>query len=252
MHHQHSNDTGTYIVTGASSGIGKATAIALAQRNRKVLAVARRQHLLDALARQYPQFITTLSADLADANAIEQLALAAQELGNILGVVHAAGTLIDLANYQQADTQKLLDGMAVHVAAPMALNNRLGDHLSGARVMYIDSHSASNLRVGWASYSIIKSAAQMAARAAAEELIDSIVIRVFPGAVDTPLVASVLASTNTSPTVDTFRKLEANGEMTSPSIVGDFLANILTRATKIDLHSRSVWDINNPDDQIFD
>ena len=42
----------TVLVTGASAGIGRATAVALAQAGAKVIATGRRKNELDALAKQ--------------------------------------------------------------------------------------------------------------------------------------------------------------------------------------------------------
>jgi short-subunit dehydrogenase len=59
------------VVTGASSGIGRATAVALAARGARVMAVARRQSLLDELVRECGPQTEALPADLGDRAAAE-------------------------------------------------------------------------------------------------------------------------------------------------------------------------------------
>lgn len=240
-----------YIVTGASSGIGQATALALAQNNCQVLAVARSVKPLIEIAQRYPSLVIACCADLASERGVEQV-LSAIKSKPLAGIVHAAGSSIALAAYNNLAERALLDHMAVHVIAPITLHKKLGEQLFDARVVFIDSYSANAPRIGWASYSIVKAAAQMAARSAAAELTRSTVVRVYPGAVRTPLVEAVLSSSTQSPTVKLFRELEASGKITSATEIGNFIANILSNATLEALAQREVWDYNNPHDRIFD
>lgn len=77
------------IVTGASSGIGRATAARLAIQGVSVYALARRATLLDELAVAFPG-ITPLPADVTDQ---EQLHAAAERIGPADIVVASAGTI---------------------------------------------------------------------------------------------------------------------------------------------------------------
>src|ERR1700730_8357284 len=61
------------IVTGASSGIGHATALALAQRGALVTAFARSEGKLNELASQNRERILPITGDVADAASIERL-----------------------------------------------------------------------------------------------------------------------------------------------------------------------------------
>ena len=58
----------TVLVTGASAGIGKAAAIALAEAGAKIIATGRRKQELDALVRQCGGAVTeAIAGDLNDA-----------------------------------------------------------------------------------------------------------------------------------------------------------------------------------------
>lgn len=235
-----------FIVTGASSGIGRATAAALAQRSVEVLAVARRSEPQAELQNQHGDNVRVLAADLATHQGIEDLAALATAYGRVNGVVHAAGSSIPPAGYGQLAADELAEHFRIHVTTPIEINNRLQHLLRGGRVVYTDSYSAAAPRPGWSGYSIIKAAAQMAARAADEELEDVQVIRVFPGGVRTPLVQAILDSPTPSPTREDFRELDASGQLSEPDVIGTYIAGIALDATMEQLAAREFWDYNDP------
>jgi short-subunit dehydrogenase len=81
-----------FLVTGASSGVGRAIAVELARRGGRVLATARRTDRLAALADGSGGAIGFLAGDICDPAFREQLVAAtAARLGGIDGVVAAAG-----------------------------------------------------------------------------------------------------------------------------------------------------------------
>lgn len=78
------------IVTGASSGIGEAAAVALARRGASVLAIGRNARRLEAVA-QRNAGIAPCVADLADRTSTETVFSAAQHLGVPTILVCSAG-----------------------------------------------------------------------------------------------------------------------------------------------------------------
>jgi NADP-dependent 3-hydroxy acid dehydrogenase YdfG len=62
------------LVTGASAGIGRAAALALAQAGAKIIATGRRKSELEALAKQGGGAIVTLAGDLNDKGFVDELA----------------------------------------------------------------------------------------------------------------------------------------------------------------------------------
>ncbi len=72
------------LATGADAGIGKAIAHELAARELNVVAVARRQHLLDALKGELEEQcgvqVRTLALDLTEPNAVENIDRATQDV----------------------------------------------------------------------------------------------------------------------------------------------------------------------------
>src|SRR5579883_2726965 len=80
------------LVIGASSGIGRETAILFANAGARVMAAARRQDRLNQLKQQYPT-IAVHAADANDPAAMQALVQATEaEVGPIEVLVYATGT----------------------------------------------------------------------------------------------------------------------------------------------------------------
>jgi short-subunit dehydrogenase len=81
-----------FVVTGASSGVGRAVAVELVRRGGRVLATARRVDRLESLVRECGPATTCLAGDICDASfRAELVAAAEQRFGGVDGVVAAAG-----------------------------------------------------------------------------------------------------------------------------------------------------------------
>ena len=87
------------IVTGASAGIGRATAVLFAQEGAKVLAVARREALLQELCDEcagFPGGVDYCVADVGDPEAVKKMVIAAVEkYGRLDVAVNNAGVMDD-------------------------------------------------------------------------------------------------------------------------------------------------------------
>lgn len=80
----------TFLVTGASSGIGYETCLAISRQRGKFIAIARRNDLLLKLINESNQDNLQFTLDLSNINNIKNLV---ELLPNIDGIVHCAGTV---------------------------------------------------------------------------------------------------------------------------------------------------------------
>jgi NAD(P)-dependent dehydrogenase (short-subunit alcohol dehydrogenase family) len=130
------------IVTGASSGIGRATAIALAAEGATVLAVARNQERLQALASAGPG-IVPCARSIETAEACAAVVEAARQLGPPLILVNNAGLggHLDkpIFDHRTEDWQAML---AVNLDAPFELTRLVAHDIRQAgfgRIVAISS-----------------------------------------------------------------------------------------------------------------
>ena len=187
------------LVTGASSGIGRATAVMAASLGADVVLTGRRE---DELARtagmmERPEEHRTLAGDLKDAAFIDRLAAFAAEGGRLDGFVHAAGTC-RVAPVGVAGPAVLEDSMSVGYVAFMLLMRRLSARTvsnDGFSAVAVSSVSASAGWPGGSTYAGCKGAVEAAVRSLAVELAPRRirVNAVCPAHVDTPLFRNLTA-----------------------------------------------------------
>lgn len=185
----------TTLVTGASSGIGRALALQLAAAGTRVIALARRTDALQALAAQQPG-IVPWAADLADTAALPALAarlVAAHP--DLAGVIHNAGVQVDarLADAGQGPAQ-VRQEVDINLVAPIVLTQALLPQLlarRGAFVVNVTSGLAFAPKRSAAVYSATKAGLHLFTRALRVQVQGTglrVVEAVMP-LVDTPMTA---------------------------------------------------------------
>lgn len=108
------------LVTGASSGIGRALVVELVQRGARVVALARRSDLLEKLEDQLaaPDRFRRLAGDVVKQDdRAAALALAREAFGGLDALVNNAG-IGALGRFDQADAARLREVMEVNFFAP--------------------------------------------------------------------------------------------------------------------------------------
>ena len=189
------------VVTGASRGIGRAAALALAQAGAHIVAVARTQgglEELDDAIKAAGGSATLVPIDMKDYPAIDRLGAALHERWGKLDILFAnAGVLGGLAPLGHFDPKTFDDVMAVNVTSNWRLLRSLDPLLRASdagRVIVTSSGAAHSLRAYWGPYSVSKAAVEALARTyAAETETTSIkVMLVNPGPLRTKMRAAAM------------------------------------------------------------
>lgn len=163
------------LLSGATSGLGRAIAQALAARNARLLLLGRDPGLLTQLQDSLPQAPThqSLSLDLQAVEAIEaQLAPSLAALGALYGFCHCAGT-VDSRPFKLIRPAALQQQLTVNALAGLELARicSLKNHMPGAgSLLFISSIYASLGAPGQIGYCASKGMLNAAARAMALEL----------------------------------------------------------------------------------
>jgi NAD(P)-dependent dehydrogenase (short-subunit alcohol dehydrogenase family) len=180
-------------VTGASSGIGAATAERLADRGWRVLAGGRDAGRLDALAAPRQGRLVPLVGDLTDEGDVAgMVAVATAE--PLHGIVHAAG-VIALGPVADAAVEDFAWQWRVNLLAPYRLTQLLLPALRAERghVVFVNSGAGRRANAGWAAYAATKFGLRALADALrAEETGHGVrVTSIYPGRTDTPMQRTV-------------------------------------------------------------
>ncbi len=184
-------DARRILVTGASSGIGEATARALAAEGAKVGLLARRGEVLETLADDLDG--VAVAADVTDAQATRTAVdTAAERLGGLDGLVNAAGLVRPgrVATTDPSDWRTMLE---VNVLGLLHATQAVIDHLRVAGrgdVVNVSSMSGRRLQTPeMGVYGATKAAVHTLSEGLRRELgPDRIRVSVIaPGLVDTPI-----------------------------------------------------------------
>ena len=189
----------TAIVTGASRGLGRATAIALHEQGARVLAVARSLDDLMTLEDLDPQNIKACQCDMQDAAAVAALAQTAlDQFGGLDIVVNNAG-IAPAGNFLEQEQEIWNRVMAVNVNAPAILARAAGQHMvnqGSGKIINIASTSGILGKATLVAYSSSKGALLQFTKALAAEWAKSgvQVNAIAPGAFETDAQSAVLES----------------------------------------------------------
>lgn len=187
------------LVTGASRGIGAATAIALAEQGAHVVLTARTASGLEQVEQQIFDAggsATIAPLDLAQSDSIARLATAIGERWQALDVmVLNAGMLGSLAAVPAIDAKELAQVLTLNVSAQVALIQAFDPMLrrsTGARIIGVTSSVGRTPRAYWGAYGASKAAFETLLESYGDETAEVSNLRVAvldPGATRTKMRA---------------------------------------------------------------
>lgn len=187
------------IVTGASRGLGRAAAAALAEQGAQVLAVARSGSELKLLAAEYPGLVVAWSCDMLDREAVAALPeRTIDAFGRLDIVVNNAG-IAPAGSFLDQDEAEWDRVFAINVTAPAALARAAGRHMvarGSGKIINIASTSGVLGKAWLVSYSASKGALiQFTKALAAEWAAKGVQVNaIAPGAFETDAQKAVLES----------------------------------------------------------
>ena len=185
------------VVTGASSGIGRAIAVALARAGADVCLVGRDAAALHATAAACPAERRTLrvAMDLAAAGAVERLVERARSaFGHVDLLIHSAG-LITPGMVESSPVEEFDRHYRLNVRVPYELTQRLLPDIRRrpGQIVFINSSVGLAAKAGLSQYA----ASKHALRALADSLRQEVngygvrVLSIFVGQTATPMQAAL-------------------------------------------------------------
>ena len=224
------------LVTGASRGIGAATAIELARDGAHVVLVARSVPDLEGVEDKIHAaggHATIAPVDLTDGASIGRLAKAISERWPALAIVVLnAATLGTLAAVPAIDTKEFARQLTLNIAAPQAILAAFDPMLRAskdARVVALTTGVADQPRAYWGAYGASKAALEVLISAYGQEVRNVTSVRthiVEPGATRTTMRARAYPG-------------EDPATLKTPDVVGRAIANLVASdaadGTRIDL-----------------
>jgi NAD(P)-dependent dehydrogenase (short-subunit alcohol dehydrogenase family) len=163
------------IVTGASSGIGRASALRFGRAGASVLAVGRDEAALEDVASQIHTDggrAAVIVADVTDPAAPDRIVSAAvEQFGGVSALVNAAG-IIGSGTVESTTDQQWDEMMDINVRAPFRLMRAAAPALIACKGAVVNVSSVTGLRSfpGVLAYCVSKSAVDQLTRCAALEL----------------------------------------------------------------------------------
>lgn len=234
------------LITGGGTGIGRALAGRFADKGWRVTIVGRRLNLLQEVARDYPDKISIISADVGSIQ--DRQKIVSEAKGTLDLLVHNAAVLGPVGPILDQSPEDWKSHMATNVEGPLFLTQALLLKLvENSRVVNISSGAAHQGIPGWGMYCTSKAALFMLGQLLKDELAQRNIWfgSVRPGIVDTPMQAEIRAlEPEDFPMVEQFRQYKATGALVTSELVAQYLEWLLLEVSGPQLGERE-WDIRD-------
>lgn len=184
------------LVTGATSGLGEATAKLFAGRGARVALLARREDQLDRVAREIGDSARGFVADVSDAESASTAVRAAIDAFDGLDVVVNAAGVAGIAELAEVDARSWNDIIGTNLSGTFFVAREAGLHMreaGGGAIVNVASDLASMGVAGLVPYSASKAGVVGMTRALAIELAPLVRVNVVcPGPIATAMLRAQL------------------------------------------------------------
>lgn len=231
----------TFVVTGASKGIGRSICLNLAKAGATVALLARQSEDLNRTTEEvqaHSPSSFSVVCDLAESDAVERAgSTILANISNLNGLVHNAGDIHPIQPLFEADLSQWSRSMMVNLVGVQHLTQSLHSAMMGphrVRVTTISSGAALRPLASWSAYCTAKAGLDMWTRCLAEEGASSNIsaVSVAPGIVDTAMQTAIRsASIEDFPLLENFVAYHENGQLAHPDTVADGLFGLITAHT---------------------
>lgn len=231
-----------FVITGGGSGIGRALALALAARDKSVLIIGRREHLLQETS-SLSSRITYLCADVATEEGLQHIVTNLHSIHKIDALINNAGTLNPITNINSIELNQWHHSLRTNLDAALYLPQKLKTQLANGRVLNVGSGAAYFPIQGWATYCVSKAALSMLTRCWQTEENTVSFASVKPGIVDTEMQFIAREGHHMDPEhVAFYRRLHEHKRLIPAETVAEFLSWILLDTDR-QTFSAQEWDI---------
>ncbi len=222
------------VITGASSGIGEATARALVADGHRVALLARRAERIQALASELGEAALAIEADVTDRASLVAAAEQVQrELGGADILINNAGVMLlaPFTSKQQAEHRQMLEvNLLGAITATEVFLDQLHD--GGGDLINISSVAGRTARSGNAVYAATKWGINGFSEGLRQELAPDIRVTVIePGAVATELTDHITDAQTKQATQEFVRDLAI-----TPQDIAEVIAFAVSRPRRMTLN----------------
>ncbi len=182
-----------YLVTGASSGIGRAVVTELVKHQHRVFAMTRDTHHASDIVSRYGDSVVTVIADLQNIATLEKaIKPLMKEYGPFAGLAHCGG-IVRFESIRKLSYERNLEMMQIHYFSLVELLRILTLRKERSQIftaVAVTSAAAVRSMKDMVAYSAAKAAVEGFVRSASQELLENNVYinALRPGFVDTPML----------------------------------------------------------------
>lgn len=231
-----------FVITGGGTGIGRALALALAERQRFVLIIGRREAALKSAA-DSSSYIDYFPADVSTQQGREKILTYLQAVPKLAGLIHNAGMITPMIPLREIDEASWHQVMATNLDAPLFLTQGLFDKLNDGRILHIGSGAAYFPVKAWGAYGVSKAALSLLTRCWQLEYPQMAFASVMPGIIDTDMQSFIREALHMDPEKrNFFIKLKENQQLITVETVALFLSWLLLDVDKEEYRLKE-WDI---------